>query len=569
MMVMKHLFRNYRTQVFVFLCYFVLAVVSTLPLVFHFRDSFPSDHGDASKYVWNLWWMGKAVTGGRNPFYSDGIYYPYGAGLTYDAATPLRSFLALPFYFLFGLIPAHNIMILFSLTLMGVFMYLLAKEVARDDLAAFLAGVLFMTSPYVAGKVEAHINLSELQYLPLFLLGLFRLKRVVSLGNRLLVSGSFVAIFLTDYYQFFLACLMGALFLLVEASGKPRKSIITTVAIACLMLSPFFVFFIKDFFYYKYPVISEAEKLLVDPVRFVTPTQRIWFYRTFFADYSSSWVRSGEEVFLGIFPLLFFSMSFLRIARAKSMRFFILCFGVAVVLSLGPYVRFGGIDYPAVRLPFEVFLKAPIIQNLRASSRFMMMILVSFSVLFAYSFARVSKDRTLLFRSILFAISLCLVLAEYLSVSLGLESVNVSKFFYALREKKEPVAIWTVPTEFWLDETRAALAQTVHEKPTLGGFVSRPSQRIIDAYYALPIIGDVIAHQYESRTFPYLTTEERQKKKQDGLRYLKEHHIQYVVFYKNVSDAIYKNHQLIGFFQQFIPLPPSYEDDQVMVFKVY
>jgi hypothetical protein len=36
------------------------------------------DGGDAYHYVWDFWWVKKAILEGKNIFYTDYLFYPYG-----------------------------------------------------------------------------------------------------------------------------------------------------------------------------------------------------------------------------------------------------------------------------------------------------------------------------------------------------------------------------------------------------------------------------------------------------------------------------------------------------------
>src|SRR5512135_2359828 len=112
-----HPLRKYRADLFALVAYFLLAIVLTYPLILHFTTHVTGDGSDDPALAWNLWWVRYALFDlGRNPIYTDYMFFPIGLNLAFYTLTYLNAFLSLPLQFTFGLIPAANVNLLLSFT---------------------------------------------------------------------------------------------------------------------------------------------------------------------------------------------------------------------------------------------------------------------------------------------------------------------------------------------------------------------------------------------------------------------------------------------------------------------
>lgn len=77
-----------------------------------------------------------------------------------------------------------NLYYLLTLLMAGVFTYLFIKDLTRDRLAAWFAGVLYMTSVYIPyAYYWGHSNTTQIQWIPLLFLCLERLLREPTIKN--------------------------------------------------------------------------------------------------------------------------------------------------------------------------------------------------------------------------------------------------------------------------------------------------------------------------------------------------------------------------------------------------
>jgi hypothetical protein len=151
--------------------YAALAVVWTWPLALYLRDHVPGLPGDNFSFLWNLWWMRKAVGSADLEFFrSTYLFSPYGVDLVNHPHTALQGYLSATLLSTWSVIEAENFYILVSVFLNALGAYALAFDVLRDRRAAVLAGVAFGGSPYIAAHLLGHFDLLTAWVLPVFAL---------------------------------------------------------------------------------------------------------------------------------------------------------------------------------------------------------------------------------------------------------------------------------------------------------------------------------------------------------------------------------------------------------------
>ena len=73
----------------------VLSIVWTWPLALHFGDHIPGLGGDNYSFLWNLWWMRKALSAPELDFFqSTYLFSPFGVDLINHPHTALQGYLS-------------------------------------------------------------------------------------------------------------------------------------------------------------------------------------------------------------------------------------------------------------------------------------------------------------------------------------------------------------------------------------------------------------------------------------------------------------------------------------------
>ncbi len=155
----------------------LLTVVMTWPLVTRMSSQMIGQVGDNIYFVWMIGWFKKALFDLHvNPFNVWFLNYPEGWSLAYTEITPSQLLLAVPFSLIASPTFAYNMAHLLSFVLSGLIMSLWVRRLTHSTGAALLAGTAYAFLPFhFAHFLIGHLNLSGLQWFPLFFWGFFDL----------------------------------------------------------------------------------------------------------------------------------------------------------------------------------------------------------------------------------------------------------------------------------------------------------------------------------------------------------------------------------------------------------
>lgn len=167
-----HFMKNWLRLLLLLAFYGLLFVVFTWPLSAHVGSSFLVVPGsDSYQYVWNVWHFRNAVLSGHNPYHTDWLFFPQGAGLWLHAYTPILGALSVV---LGNDMLAINTGLLLNYALSGTGAYLLARRWVASPVLCVLAGVVFAYSPYKLQRLPEHYNLVLTATLPFYVLSFLR-----------------------------------------------------------------------------------------------------------------------------------------------------------------------------------------------------------------------------------------------------------------------------------------------------------------------------------------------------------------------------------------------------------
>jgi len=125
---------------------------------------------DPVQEVWFLRWLPFAITHGHNPFFTSYLNVPYGANLSVNTSMPLLGFLGWPVTAALGPVATYNLLLRLALALSGTAMYVVMRRYVAWRPAAYVAGLLFAFSPFMAGHAQRHLFLTFLPLVPLLVL---------------------------------------------------------------------------------------------------------------------------------------------------------------------------------------------------------------------------------------------------------------------------------------------------------------------------------------------------------------------------------------------------------------
>lgn len=243
------LLKKIRTEVLVLLGYLLVTVVFTYPLVFKISSSLYGYTSDNFSAAWHFWWLKFIPTQGLTADFIPYINAPFG--IQYGALA-MESFWVLSARVLSTLgneLLALNTLFLLSFPLAGMTMYFLSYYLFKNKPGAFIAGLIFAFAPYHFWQGYAHISLTFIYTLPLFLLALFYLNDKPSVLAGVLLALSFVLVFLNTFYYGLFMALVGVSFFLVNFlmalfkkesyfTGKRIKALLVSGLLVMVLMTP-------------------------------------------------------------------------------------------------------------------------------------------------------------------------------------------------------------------------------------------------------------------------------------------------------------------------------------------
>lgn len=491
--------------------YAVLALLLTFPLVFQLGTNLRggATTGDGYQNIWYMWWYGRALEQGLDPSRSN-LMYALLPDVQVLISSVLNGLLMWPLVKLFGPLAAYNIALLLSFPLAGFFTYKLALEVlpVKHRLAAFAAGFFFAFSTYHFFRIEGHLGLLTVQWLPFYLWRLFRLRARQNYLNAWLAALGFVLAALSDlYYLGYFVLPVTALFvawygLFARKSFWRWKASLQYFGVAFVLGGAVTLFFYR-FFLNLDPDIRESvgisasgvRRLSADLLAYFLPTaQNPLFggltgpvYQKFLSPYPIE-----EAVFPGYIVLILgLATLFVRRLRSIATAFWLVMAGLAFVFSLGPRLHIAGneLGFP---MPYQlVYGILPFLTNFRAPNRFGVLVILALAVLAAFSLALLLEKLPALFRSggerkafnrpvvapLLVAVILALSLAETLTYSLpfAADVVQMPQIYRDIAAEPGDFKVLELPLD---TNTQPLYFQMLHQKRLVGGVATRISNRM-------------------------------------------------------------------------------------------
>ncbi len=495
----------------------VAAVVQTWPLARHLSDGMVTQLGwelDGWRSHWNLWWVKKALVDlHTNPYHTDFLFYPGGSDLYLHTLAAAQGALSIPLQMATGnLFLSWNLLALTFFALSGLGMFALAHRVTGNHAAALVAGYAFAFSPYIMMKFQAsHWEISTTWPIPFFLLFILRFHETRRWWN-LIAAAVFWAVLSYNNIEFAVdAGMFMALFLIfwsvVYVWRGEREQLVPLWGGAAVLGCVWFVLsswvIIGGLFsFYGGEAISlpsNDEFWSMDVTSFVTPSP-LWG-----SGIEPKAVPPGvhhvpvgnseNTVYLGFVPMILAGLALLTARRhPRRVLFWLGVFLMFAILALGPHFYVGdtkeftlfGVSF-SIPLPYQLYDKLPIVNGRRIPTRMVVFGLAGFSVLVAIGFDSVwswLRSRQSLLGPLAALIVLGIVVLEYWNPPVYLIEPPTPAVFAQIAEEPGDFTVlhapwgrvtgWTQTGDFW-GGYMANYYQTIHERRTFGGWLSRAS----------------------------------------------------------------------------------------------
>ena len=498
--------------------YFLLALVVTYPLVAHF-DTFGPGHGvDDPAQTWSIWWLKFATFDlGASPLGTDFLFYPLGLNLVAYTPTFLNGVISIPLQFVFGVIVAQNLIVLFALVAGGYGAYLFVRESlsrfggladSNRTIPAALAGAVYAFGAWHINYVVAgHFMLLSNEWIPYFALYLIRWDKsswrdgaraglffVLATWTELTFA-PFLAI-LTALYLLYQIILLRPLST-IRAKLRPLVSnLIALSIISAVGVSPLVLNLLSDFQRYGYYLTSGVGRIQIfsaEPISFFFPSAQ----HPFLGAWASSLTNANTSyAFVGYAAMILAVYGIYAHRASHVARFYAVAALVFALVMLGPTLIVGG-QSTGLPMPFAALRAIPFVNANRYPVRFNVMLMLALATPIALGVGRLLQTS----RGKVMLGALTVLLAfEQLVLPIPLSDLRVPPIYQTIRDDPGDFAVLELPLG-WRNsiqlqgkmEDRAQFFQTVDRKRRLGGITSRTPQWKFQYFLQAPVVNSLIA----------------------------------------------------------------------------
>jgi hypothetical protein len=540
---------SWQTHFLVLVAYLLLALALTWPLAIHFPTHVPGNGVDDPPLTWNLWWVRYTLLDLQaNPFASDYLFHPLGINLAFYTLTLLNGLLSIPLQAVTGLIPASNLLLLFSFVLGGYGAFLLAAYLLRRGNSAQGAGLSswtasnsqmagsLMPAAFVAGLVYAFAsskmfyaalgqwNIASSQWIPFYVLYLWRLGDHPRQWRNPLLAGLFLlfqayaeltyATFLVLFTVGWLAWrvarhLLGRTRATSDGSADLRRVLVNLAVMAALFglgLAPMLAMMIPDLRAEGDILVQGAgfaDVFSADLLGFLVPTLHHPLFGSLVQGLNLDHTV-GQHLYLGYSLLGLLALGILLGWRRPGFRFWLVSVLVFWLLTLGPALRIDGRD-TGLPLPFVLVSRLPFFQGNRYPSRYSVLLFLSLAMTVAFALTEIARRcrRPVPWLRALPWLFAAAFLFEHLSAPLPLSDMRVPEVYRQIGAMPGDFALLDIPVA-WRNGFRVTgtqdpiimfsqYYQASHGKRILAGNTSRNPPLKFQYFTEAPVINTLIA----------------------------------------------------------------------------
>jgi hypothetical protein len=483
--------------------YTFISLVWTYPLILHFTTKMIGLGGDRYIYIWNMWWMKKALLDlHTNPLYTDYVFYPQGLSLAFHDFSIFNSLISVPLQRLFTVEEIYSLCYLATFVFGGFGCFLLIRYLTGDHLAAFLSGLVFAFWGGRAYYVD-HLSLASVQWFPYCALYLIKTLRESSYRNPLLAAIFLAINALSAWYYAIYMSLFVALFLLYSAWAERNIFFTRACLKRMVLIGVLFIVIMLPMLYPMMTDIVEGQEYMVSQVLTLEAASlNVLFFPNSNHGFLGKYVRylylkhglplqwglAGGS-FIGYTVLLLCIYTIFKLRHLKH-TFWLIALIFFLVLSFGPHPLLFSKLYASIPLPHYVLRYIPVLKIIRIPVRFMVMVMFCCSVLTGYACWDIF--RRLRIKKTVFCGLAVLILFEFFRFYYVTPPEKTPDFYKELGQDSETYAILelTKLMNWQISSVRSALFQISHGKKLFHGHASRISPATYRQAYAIYTVFD-------------------------------------------------------------------------------
>ena len=451
---------------------------------------------DGYQNNWNLWWVNHVLTeSGGNPWFTQFLHHPGGTTLLGHTLNPFNGLLAIILLPFFSMVEAYNLIVVFSFVAGGVTAFWLCRAMTGSYAGSVVGGAVFTFSSYHYMHGDGHLQLTALEWLPLFVLCWIRYGERPTMARGLGAAAVLWLVALCDLYYFAYCVFAGAMFYLWQARRvrdwfflfRPATA---PAAIAFLLPASLTCGVLVAALVYQHatdPLTGthsprDLSMDLLSPFvwgyywRFRDQVQPLWFPLAKYVTEAS--------VYVGISVIALSVYAWRQRARVPvaHLGFWMILAGFFFVMSLGPNLRVAGFElslgprvsmmgYDEVNLlvlPYAVlWLVFPPWRLAGVPVRMMIMVQLVAAIMAAGGVQALMQS-SWRWRRAAMALALAWLVFDYLPVPTRLTSPAMPPYVAALRDLPDGAVL-----DLASNGPLALFYQTEHEKPIAFGYISR------------------------------------------------------------------------------------------------
>lgn len=470
------------------LVFILLAIAFTYPLALRMGGAISGFFSTDEPYaaLWNFWWVKYSWQNQLNYRNMDMIAAPSGYTYGFSHGYPLFEFINKRLVIFTSNIAAYNFWVLLSFVLSGLTMYYLVHHLARNNPAALLSAVIYAFCPYHFIRSWQHFTLSQIQWMPLFILTLIKFHEKQNRITFLQALAAFSLLLSSEIHYTFFMMIAFALFVayLIFSRSLARNEpkawllllcIMGLAAVILLLPTPTMkvawqmLFRSHELKPAVYSIRRPFEDLFLQsakPLGYLLPSPMHPFFGSFTNSFvGSEWYGTSyteHVLYLGLIPIGLAFMAAARHFRKPYVAFFVFLAVAAFLFSQPPWWSMGGFK---IFMPsYFVYKVFPII---RAYCRFGILLMLAVAVLAGIGFS-LKKWRfpaaLLLFSGVLF---------EFWNYP-PYKIIDVSKVpavYYWLKQEPGTFTIAEYPLDINGANEMYRFAQAAHEKKIINATV--------------------------------------------------------------------------------------------------
>ena len=512
------------------LVYLAITLVMFWPITTSFATRIAASGGDAYQSMWNIWWILHAVSSGHSIWETNLLYWPVGANLITQDLEPISALISAPFS-LISLAAAYNFIFILGFVLSGLGMYLLANYMTKSRYASVIAGIIFTFSAVHVAQAYGHINYTNLEWLPIFVLLLLKTLDTGKYKYAVMLGISFVLLmFMADIELGVQAILLFIAILAGYLAIKGKRHLVlrwrTLINIGIFMASAFIVgawAYIPILHFLGSGGTSTANSLngvlhnelwSADLESFLLPSQYNGIFHSISNGYAQIYKGDPTETttYIGYSVIALALIGLYGEKRRKTMIFWGIVAILFLLLALGPKVIISGnpelmpnANVTTVPTPYQIYHAIPGINIIREPGRFDISAMLALSILAAFGvkyvesrFNKWPKQKILLLMAVICAVILVELNGMPMSAALASQvttPTNIPSGYTNMTSlivgNYSVMVLPAVPNPYSADpniyQGAAMYYQTAFKEPIIDGYTSRENTTQQLSAYNIPL----------------------------------------------------------------------------------